>query len=222
MSRGSGVTGLSGMTPVSPLPVRGAGEIRLVRPLLDLPKARLIATVAAAGLDFADDPSNRDPRFTRARIRASMPALASEGLTAARLSRLAQRVQRAEAALEAATDAAWTALAQERSDRAGITFGSGFSAMPAELQLRLLGRAIASVGNEGPVELGKLEALHGALAQPQCRLRRTLAGAMVTRMGERLTVERAPARRKAPSQPHRNPLNHRATLPPQSGQTAIE
>ena len=194
MSRGSGLTGLSSMTPVSPLPVPGAGAIKLARPLLDLPKARLIATAAEAALEYADDPSNRDPRFTRARLRASMPALAREGLTAARLSRLARRVQRAEVALEAAADAAWTALARERSNLAAITFGSGFGALPEEMQLRLLGRAIARVGDEGPVELGKLEALQTALAEPRSRLRRTLAGAMVTRVGEHLTVERAPAR----------------------------
>jgi len=223
MSCGSGVTGLGGMTPVAPLPARGAGAIKLARPLLDLPKARLIATVAAAGLDYADDPSNRDPRFTRARLRAAMPALAREGLTAARLSQLARRLRRAEAALEAAADAAWGALAQAQSNPARITFGHGFAALPAEVQLRLIGRAIARVGDEGLVELGKLEALHSALGEALPRLRRTLAGAMVTRVGDRLAVERAPARRKPrPSGARGNPLNHRATLLPQSGQTAIK
>jgi tRNA(Ile)-lysidine synthase len=64
--------------------------------------------------------------------------------------------------------------------------------------LRLLGRAIAYAGNEGPVELAKLEALHVALAASSgsARFRRTLAGAVVTRFGDRLWVERAPARHK--------------------------
>ena len=70
--------------------------------------------------------------------------------------------------------------------------------MPAEVGLRLLGRAIAAVGDEGPVRLGKLEALTEALAPAMAadvRFRRTLAGAVVTLDRGRLTVERAPARR---------------------------
>ena len=223
MTRGSGLTGLGGMTPVAPMPMRGAGRIKLVRPFLDLPKARLVATVDAVGLEFADDFSNRDPRFTRARLRAAMPALAHEGLSAARLSQLARRLQRANAALEAAADAAWAALAAERPGTPAVTFGNGFAALPAEVQLRLLGRAIASVGDEGPVELGKLEALQTALAEADTRLRRTLAGAIVTRDGDRLTVERAPARRRLkPAKARRIPLNHGATLPPHPGQTALK
>ena len=225
MSRGSGINGLTGMMQVSPLPTGGAENIALVRPFLDLPKARLIATLGHAALAFADDPSNRNPKFTRTRMRALLPSLAREGLTAARLSLLARRLKRAETALEAAADAAWVALARARpGDVAGIAFDRAFAALPAELQLRLLGRAIARVGDEGPVELGKLESLHGALAAaPEAgpRLRRTLAGAVVTRDRGLLTVERAPARRRA-GNAGRGDLNHRATLPPQPGQTALE
>ncbi|MGB6537810.1 MAG: hypothetical protein WBF58_17810, partial [Xanthobacteraceae bacterium] len=57
-----------------------------------------------------------------------------------------------------------------------------------------LGRAIAFTGNEGPVELGKLEALYAALRRASA-LRRTLAGSLVTLAGGRLSIERAPARR---------------------------
>ena len=59
---------------------RWRGGIALVRPLLDVRKARLIATLRKAGIAYADDPSNRDPRFTRARLRAAMPVLEREGL----------------------------------------------------------------------------------------------------------------------------------------------
>ena len=99
LARGSGLTGLAGMATASPLPV-GGSEIFLLRPLLHVAKSRLIATLEAAGISYAEDPSNSDPRFTRARLRALMPALAHEGLDARGLARLAMRMRRAEATIE--------------------------------------------------------------------------------------------------------------------------
>jgi tRNA(Ile)-lysidine synthase len=197
LARGSGIGGLAAMNRIASLPDH-AGAL-LVRPLLDVPKARLIATLRQARVAFADDASNRDPRFTRARLRLLLPALAGEGLTAGRLALLARRARRAEAALEAAVDDAWAELAPGPwAEGETIEMPAGrYAELPAEVGLRLLGRAIARVGREGPVELGKLEALYDALAAALggARFRRTLAGAMVTRADDCLFVERAPARR---------------------------
>ena len=200
MSRGSGVTGLGAMARMSALPGAGQEPIKLVRPLLDIPKARLIATLRAAKIAYADDPSNRDPRFTRARLRGLMPALAREGLDARRLSLLARRLKRADTAIEAAVDRAEAELALTPSASGSIAFdAAGYARLPAEIALRLIGRALARTGNEGPVELAKLEALKAALDAAQnagnARFRRSLAGAMVTLTGRQIAVERAPPRR---------------------------
>ena len=72
------------------------GAVRLIRPFLDIAKSRLIATLKAASIPFANDPTNRDPRFTRARLRGLMPVLAGEGLDVPRLATLARRLARAE------------------------------------------------------------------------------------------------------------------------------
>ena len=196
LTRGSGIGGLAAMARVSPMP-GSEGAISLVRPLLELRKARLIATLAKAGIAHADDPSNRDPRFTRARLRAAMPVLEREGLNAERLALLARRMRRAEAALENAVDEAVAGLAPAPWAGTIALPAAQLAQLPDEVALRLLGRAVACVGDEGPVELGKLEALYAALAASAgtVRFRRTLAGAAVTRSGDRLTVERAPARR---------------------------
>jgi len=89
MSRGSGLTGLGAMTRTAPLPPDGESKIVLVRPLLDIAKSRLIATLDVAKIPYADDPSNRNPRFARPRLRNLMGALAEEGLDAKRLAQLA-------------------------------------------------------------------------------------------------------------------------------------
>jgi tRNA(Ile)-lysidine synthase len=207
MSRGSGVSGLAAMARISTLPGDGEGQIKLVRPLLDIPKARLVATLRAAKIPFADDPSNRDPRFTRARLRGLMGELAREGLDARRLALLARRLKRADLAIEAAVNRAAAELTLSPARRGAITFdAAGYARLPAEIALRLIGRALARVGDEGPVELAKLEALKAALDDAQnagqkaanARFRRSLAGAIVTLAAHQITVERAPPRRGKP------------------------
>lgn len=197
---GSGPAGLGAMTELAPYP--GEPALSLARPFLSLPKARLLATLREAEIPFSDDPSNSDPRHTRPRLRQILPQLAAEGLTAERLSTLARRLQRAEAALRHAVAAASkrvTLTAWEEGGRI-VFHREHFMALPAEIGLRLLAQAIATAGQAGPAELGKLETLFAALNQVPggTAFRRTLAGAMVTAKAAELIIERAPQRRERP------------------------
>lgn len=179
LARGSGVGGLAGMAPRR---ARTADVVH-ARPLLGFPKARLVATCEAVGRPFLSDPSNADPRFARARWRTLLPALAAEGLDAARLGRFAARAGRAEAALRHGADA----LGRD-ADRGGTPVGATLdgvllAAAPAELALRVLGAAVGRVGRGGPVRLDRLETLTAALADAVDRrvpLGRTLGGARVS------------------------------------------
>ena len=217
MSRGSGLTGLGAMTRIAPLPPDGKSLVVLVRPLLDITKARLIATLDIAKIPYADDPSNRKPRFARSRLRGVMGALAEEGLDATRLAQLARRLKRAEGAIEAAVDRAMNELTVELSPPGSLCIeASRFADLPAEIALRLLGRAVARAGDEGPVELGKLEALKCAVDRAQTaregRFRRTLAGAVVTLTDRQLIVERAPPRgRRVLTKRRHEPASHAKT-----------
>ena len=194
LARGSGVAGLAAMARENSL----AG-VTIVRPLLDVPKARLIATLRREKIAFADDPSNRNPKFTRVRMRGLMAALAQEGLTAARLALLARRIRRADAAIENAVSQAGRTLARGTASQGGVAFdAAGFARLPEEIGLRLLGRAVARCGDEGPVELAKLERLYDAVVASVAgggAIRRTLAGALVSLDGKEVVVERAPPRR---------------------------
>jgi tRNA(Ile)-lysidine synthase len=212
--RGSGIGGLAGMRMGGPLPFASADRLMLFRPLLDIPKSRLVATLRAANVAYADDPSNRDPRFARPRLRELMPLLAEEGLSAERLTRLAARAARAEIALHEVQQAALRKLAPGHwPDGGPITLGAAeFYGLPDEIALRVLDRIVSWAGNEGPVELGKLEVLSTALlaaieasmtARPQAgSFRRTLAGAVVTLSRGQIRIERAPPRRTR-ARPHK-------------------
>src|SRR5213595_4073863 len=74
MLRGSGIAGLAAMARQSE-----REGVWLARPLLDIPKSQLVATLNKAKIAFADDPTNRDANYTRPRLRALMPVLAEEG-----------------------------------------------------------------------------------------------------------------------------------------------
>jgi tRNA(Ile)-lysidine synthase len=206
--RGSGIAGLSAIARESE-----RDGVVLARPFLNVPKARLIATLSKAGIAFADDPTNRDPIFTRPRLRALLPALAAEGGDAQSLARLAARFARANAAIELLTDGAERYLALKGSaapERHARDFdAAAFAAMPEEIRLRLLTRAINRFGHEGPAELGKVEALlarlnralaarvgKGAARAAGIRLKQTLAGALVSLTQRRLRIEPAPPRRQ--------------------------
>ena len=202
MLRGSGIAGLAAMARESE-----REGVWLARPLLDVTKSQLVATLNKAKLAFADDPTNRDAAYTRPRLRALMPALAEEGGDSRNLARLASRLARANAALEVLVDGAERYLAlRDRNDASRFGFdASAFADLPEEIRLRLLKRAIDRVGHEGSAELGKLEALLTALDRANLdrantggpsRMKQTLAGAVISLNGERIHVDPAPPRRR--------------------------
>jgi tRNA(Ile)-lysidine synthase len=230
--RGSGIAGLAAMARQSE-----RDGVLLARPFLHVSKSQLIATLKKAKLGFADDPTNRDPSFTRPRLRTLMPVLAAEGGDTRNLARLASRLARANQAVEVLVDGAerYLALRDREASRpeprtgakisdakisdakisdakicdAKIFDAKAFVAMPEEIRLRLLKRAIDRFGHEGPAELGKVEALLAlvdrAVAESRrgrlpslsrSRLKQTLAGALVSLIDGRIRVEPAPARRR--------------------------
>jgi tRNA(Ile)-lysidine synthase len=195
MLRGSGIAGLAAMARETE-----REGVWLARPLLDVSKSRLIATLKKAKIGFADDPTNRDTNYTRPRLRALMPALAEEGGDSSNLARLAWRLARANAAVEVLADGAERYLALRGSDASRPGYdAAAFVALPEEIRVRLLRRAIDRAGHEGPAELGKVEALLAALdravAGGEGKLKQTLAGALISVVDGRIRVEPAPPRR---------------------------
>ena len=86
---GSGVDGLAGMSAV-----RELRQLRLVRPLLGIPKARLVAFLEAEGQAYVQDPSNHNVTFERARLRIASEQQDAPAVLAALRSNAAARVGR--------------------------------------------------------------------------------------------------------------------------------
>ena len=217
MLRGSGIAGLAAMARESE-----RDGVLLARPFLDVSKSQLIATLEKAKLGFADDPTNRDPQLhpsaaarpdARARRRGRRCAQSgAAGRTAGPGQCRGGSAGRWRRALSRAAGPRRPAFARSRCQDPSMP--AAFAAMPEEIRLRLLKRAIDRFGHEGPAELGKVEALLAALDravaetpgerrprrdQPgleQPRLKQTLAGALVSLIGGRIRVEPAPPRRR--------------------------
>lgn len=103
LSRGAGVPGLAAM------PAHWQrGGVDFHRPLLALPGAEIRRWLAARGAAFVEDPSNRDPAYTRNRIRhgvlpaleAAFPAIRATVARSARHAAQAQQVLDAMAGID--------------------------------------------------------------------------------------------------------------------------
>lgn len=98
LKRGSGVDGLSAMQKISIFK-----EVRVLRPLLDIPKSRLVGYLRSRKQEWIEDPSNENDDFERVKIRKAMAALNDLGLSPQRLGMTAQNMMRARKSLEGHT-----------------------------------------------------------------------------------------------------------------------
>ena len=98
--RGTGLHGLRGMEACGRRVVAGVSFL-LIRPLLPVTRAEVVAYLASLNQPYRDDSTNADPRFTRNRIRHELlPLLRSFNPDAAgALCRLAEQAAEADAAM---------------------------------------------------------------------------------------------------------------------------
>lgn len=158
LNRGAGLRGLAAMRDRARVP---GHDLPLLRPLLGWRRADLAALVADAGWPSADDPTNRDTRYERVRVRqglASAPWIDPAGLAAS-----AAHLAEADAALDAMAERITAGLGDDPALEPGL---------PRALMLRVLERVIAHLG--GSVPRGRdLAAWHDRLAAGEIA---TLAG----------------------------------------------
>lgn len=138
--RGAGVGGLGGTRAKRAL----SEEVTLVRPLLRWRKSELVALVAEAGLEPVDDPSNRDLRHDRSKVRALLEQIG--WVDPSRLADSASALRDADEAL----DWALAPLIGSRLKRDGNVIDVEPFDLPRELKRRLLLAAIAELGSHPP------------------------------------------------------------------------
>ncbi|MEQ1576622.1 MAG: tRNA lysidine(34) synthetase TilS [Hyphomicrobium sp.] len=179
LARGSGVDGLSAMSPIMsfdipPEPetqvklppglVRQFVPMSVLRPFLPFPKTRLIATLQARGLPWREDPSNDNTDFERVRVRRALSMLLDLGVTPAAIAQSARRLGSAREALTQATQRALCDRSLVRVEPFGYAelskdiWTDSRNGLSEAITLRVLAALIRIVGgHERPLSLQALE-----------------------------------------------------------------
>jgi len=185
LARGSGLDGLSSIASTG-----SWNGVKLLRPLLYVPRENLETRLEREGIGWIEDPSNFDPRFTRVRARALLTTLAEAGLSADALADAAGQMREARDALERATDAgARRALTVYDAGLCTLDLGA-LADESRDIAERLLRRTVMAVGARPyPPEWSEVSRLadwvRGGAAGG-----RTLAGCQIARSKDRLLVFR--------------------------------
>ena len=157
--RGAGLRGLRGMVPTA-----SWKGLKVVRPLLDVPRKETEAYCVSLGLKPVADPSNLSPELSRSRLRGLLPVF--EGFNPSfcqTLLRLSRAVALDLAYLEEETSRAWARAVRERD---GFYLElEAFRGLPPALQHRVLLRALEALLGQG-AQAVHLEGMLSTLPQP--------------------------------------------------------
>jgi len=193
LKRGSGVDGLSAMAPCTPL--RQGSVVSLLRPLLSVPKARLIVTLEARGQTWVEDPTNTCLDYERPAVRVALARLADEGISAGALATSARRLRAAREAVDYGLARFTETLALSFNEEIFASLSrAAFDEGPEALRTRVLARLIGRFGGASlPPQLAEVEDLTARLAADK-RTTSTLGGAVVSATPREVKIWREPGR----------------------------
>lgn len=140
LARGSGVAGLAGVRARGRVP---GSQLPLLRPLLGWRRGELAEVIAAFGTATAQDPSNADDRFDRARIRKELAD--ADWLDVPAIAASAAHLADADLALDWAAQREW--LEQVERAPLGLTYRP---LAPRAVALRVIARIVAELDGEAP------------------------------------------------------------------------
>lgn len=178
LKRGSHIEGLAAMRHAT---MREG--IALLRPLLAIPKSRLIATLQAEGQPWIEDPSNANEEFDRIRIRQALAQLPNPAAITEQLAATATRLRALSDERTAETDAFLADHARNHSCDA-----TALAHAEPDLAYRVLSRLLHTVGRTPyPPRFADTERLYAALIDGTLT-RRTLNHCLIERQAGQLII----------------------------------
>jgi len=154
LAHGSGLDGLAGMAAS-----RDADGVKIIRPVLGFTRAQLRATCEQFGVAWIEDPSNKNEKYLRVRLREFEDVLAGEGLTPSRLSQTMQKLEDARDALGVMTEAAFRTCVQLHPEGYASLNTGQWEKSPREIQRRVLMQVLTTISpQEYPLGFDAVEA----------------------------------------------------------------
>lgn len=197
LARGSGVAGLSAMAGERSLGP-DTPSVKLLRPLLGIPKGALTELLREVRQAWFEDPSNDNEDFTRSRLRKMRLTFDELGLTPERLVATANRMSDANQVLESVTEEVWQEAATvSRFGEVGLKVPTLLSAH-ADTRRRVLARALKGVaGAAFAPRYERLLRLEEAIMSTTVGNGVTLHGCKIRHTGETLSIIREVGREAA-------------------------
>lgn len=179
LGRGSGLYGLAAMRRVT-----WRDGIKIVRPLLYVPRAELKKYCDDNGIKYFMDEMNSDPHYTRVRIRQNRHLLSEKlGISDARILLAVQNLGRVRDALD---DEISEMVASVTNNQRAVFIDSFLFDPAPDIRLKLLGTLIQKIG--GDEYQPRLNSLSNALDKLQHDCKFTLGHCTVRRLGNRILI----------------------------------
>lgn len=141
LNRGSGLAGLAGVRPHGRIE---GSDVLLLRPLLGWRKAELAAVVVASGITPVQDPTNTDPAYDRARLRAALAG--TDWLDPVQIAASAAHIAEGWQALEWYAELDWHEMVMREDSDTGTPGFSYCANVPRIISIETILRIIRELG----------------------------------------------------------------------------
>jgi tRNA(Ile)-lysidine synthase len=174
LGRGSGLDGLACMSPVSV-----THNVRILRPLLDVPKSHLEATLSAGGQGWVEDASNQKTVYTRNFLRKQLQETGRTQEINQQAANLASRLGTIRNHMENIAASYLTQAISLYPEGYAAIHMPAFKQLPREYGLKTLSALLATVGGHAyPLRSEQNQRLYDEIMQGGIT-RRTLGGLQI-------------------------------------------
>lgn len=175
---GSGVYGLSGIPRIGEF-----NNIKTIRPLLDFKKSELQEYLKSQNIEWIEDPSNLDEKFTRVKIRKILNQYPE---WVDKLATVSDNLARVKECVEYLLNKTMNELVEFCTEHISIKIND-FNELPQEIKFRMLMKILQ---NSKPARGERIERLIEKIASGPNFKASTLSGCLITRKKDKIIISR--------------------------------
>ncbi len=178
---GSGIYGLSGIPKLGKF-----NKIKIIRPLLDFKKEELQDFLRSQNIEWIEDPSNQNEKFTRVKIRNILNQY-PEWID--KLATVSENLSRAKDCIEYLLNKAIDEFVDFQPGYTSINL-EGFNNLPQEIRFRMLTKLLQLIGtNLKPARGERIENLLAKIAKGNSFKASTLSGCLIYRKKDKIIIQ---------------------------------